>query len=712
MLPAIRSYCATTQIPHLGNQDELVAALQAQGVQPINVLQNTAPGPGASPSAAELTANITELLLQCRADFLKQAQGEDFEVYLRRLEIAFSHDGMSNNTKIDCLIGHTTPTVAAAAQCLYNKGYHSYDDIADWLKIQFLALWPLEDESWAQFGNWLRCEYIQYLPLSANDLPGQERSITAALIGQLLAITTGGLHAHLYSKATANRTLTWVNCLAYADEYRRMHPNTPHALPAPQNTQQGNRRPKTMASGVQKHYCDHHQWYVLHTTTECSLGQNPRPNTATGNQSPQNLQSCTYHPGRLVAHSTADCQNNPANQTYRSHGDQLPEPGKRQDWAVTAVLCSIPQDIDNSLTIIIGIKDKRVTVLINTGATRSFMATNVAAEVGLTPHPTKAKISAAILHISAAILHISANISHLVSTTFSLGSANYCATFFLLANARYPIILGLNTLKNLPFCVTLDGQRIFSGFQTIKPINKSPQAETSKGITFVNGSPAKQQAVAHLLAKYKDNIFQWSGKHGLFPQHVASILTNGQDPGPPRCIRLSPDKIPAMTEILANYTKAGIIEPAQYPVEDYDDCPLPPSIATFGLPLGATLEWWPPKARAPKPVFSTFVLSLTNAHSEGSVKSWYGAAVAFYEEHPAEKVTHEQRKLLSYPEQSDPLQLRVFAKKCICFLSHWPFLDAYQKFLMFLHRFAFSGEAHPIPIERGRASVDENETLS
>ncbi|CAG0919302.1 unnamed protein product, partial [Notodromas monacha] len=138
----------------------------------------------------------------------------------------------------------------------------------------------------------------------------------------------------------------------------------------------------------------------------------------------------------------------------------------------------------------------------------------------------------------------------------------------------------------------------------------------------------------------------------------------------------------------------------RYPVEDYDDCPLPPSIATFGLPLGATLEWWPPKARAPKPVFSTFVLSLTNAHSEGSVKSWYGAAVAFYEEHPAEKVTHEQRKLLSYPEQSDPLQLRVFAKKCICFLSHWPFFDAYQKFLMFLHRFAFSGEAHPIPIER------------
>ncbi|CAG0916886.1 unnamed protein product [Notodromas monacha] len=70
-----------------------------------------------------------------------------------------------------------------------------------------------------------------------------------------------------------------------------------------------------------------------------------------------------------------------------------------------AVLCSIPQDTDDSLTIIIGIKNKRVTALIDTGATRSFMATDVAAEVGLTPHPTKAKISAAVLHISADISH-------------------------------------------------------------------------------------------------------------------------------------------------------------------------------------------------------------------------------------------------------------------------------------------------------------------
>ncbi|CAG0920676.1 unnamed protein product [Notodromas monacha] len=390
MLPAIRSYCATAQIPHLGNQDKLVAALQTQGVQPINVLQNTAPGPGASPSAAELTANITKLLLLRRADFPKQAQGEDFKVYLRQLEIAFSHDGTSNNTKIDCLIGHTTPTVKAAAQRLYDKGYHNYNNIADRLKIQFgllpfehftrfLALRPLKDKSWAQFGNRLRCEYICYLPLSATDLPGQERSITPPSL------------VNYWQSPLEGSTPTYT-------------PRQPPIKPShgSTNTQQGNHQPKTTASGLQKHYCDHHQQYVLHTTAKCSLGQNPRPNTATGNQSPRNLQSCTYHPGCLVAHSTADCQNNPANQVTRRPMAQTREmPRSGSD----AVLRSIPQDTDDSLTIIIGIKDKRVPALINTGATRSFMATNVTAEVGLTPHLTKAKISAAVLHISADISH-------------------------------------------------------------------------------------------------------------------------------------------------------------------------------------------------------------------------------------------------------------------------------------------------------------------
>ncbi|CAG0923616.1 unnamed protein product [Notodromas monacha] len=174
-------------------------------------------------------------------------------------------------------------------------------------------------------------------------------------------------------------------------------------------------------------------------------------------------------------------------RTYRSNVS-----GKREDRAVTAVLCSIPTPTDDSLTIIITIKNKRVTALIDTGATKSFMATDVAEEVGLSPHPTQARISAAVLHI--------------------------------------------------------------------KPINEAPTAPIGEGITFVHGTPAEQQQIAALLRRYASNIFQWSGKHGLFPQHVASLPTNGEDPEPSRRIRLSPDKRPSFQHIIDNYTRA--VKPA------------------------------------------------------------------------------------------------------------------------------------------------------
>ncbi|CAG0922599.1 unnamed protein product [Notodromas monacha] len=321
-------------------------------------------------------------------------------------------------------------------------------------------------------------------------------------------------------------------------------PNTPRASPAPQTQQQTNRRPKTTASGVQKHYCDHHQRYVLHTTAECSLGQNSRPNTATGNQSPRNLQSCTYHPGRLVAHSTAECRNNPANQVIRRQTAQTREtPRLGSDGCPLLDPPSYrqqPHDHHRYQEQTRHSTDRYWShQVIHGDQRRSRSRAN-------TPPDESKDLRSRLTHLRR-----------------HQPLADYSATFFLLANVRYPIILGLDTLKNLPFCVTLDGQRIFSGFQTIKPINEVPQAEPGEGITFVNGSPAEQNAIANLLTTYKDNIFQWSGKHGLFPQHIASIPTNGQDPEPPRRIRLSPDKIPAMTEILANYTKAGIIEPAQ-----------------------------------------------------------------------------------------------------------------------------------------------------
>lgn len=52
---------------------------------------------------------------------------------------------------------------------------------------------------------------------------------------------------------------------------------------------------------------------------------------------------------------------------------------------------------------------------------------------------------------------------------------------------------------------------------------------------------------------------------------------------------------------------------ARFPEEDIPHNPMPDSVPLFCLPMGATLEWWPINAATPKPVFSTFVLTVSDA---------------------------------------------------------------------------------------------------
>ena len=51
----------------------------------------------------------------------------------------------------------------------------------------------------------------------------------------------------------------------------------------------------------------------------------------------------------------------------------------------------------------------------------------------------------------------------------------------------------------------------------------------------------------------------------------------------------------------------------RFPEEDIPHNPMPDSVPLFCLPMGATLEWWPINAATPKPVFSTFVLTVSDA---------------------------------------------------------------------------------------------------
>ncbi|XP_046897446.1 C-myc promoter-binding protein-like isoform X1 [Hypomesus transpacificus] len=158
--------------------------------------------------------------------------------------------------------------------------------------------------------------------------------------------------------------------------------------------------------------------------------------------------------------------------------------------------------------------------------------------------------------------------------------------------------------------------------------------------------------------------------------------------------------------------KAGLF--SRYPEEDYESFPLPESVPLFCLPMGATIECWPASTKYSLPVFSTFVL--TGASGE----KVYGAAIQFHEPYPQECLTEQQRSQLGLlgpdPLKSPPTTAAtptsptgtaasappprsIYTNKCICLLSHWPFFDAFRKFLTFLYRYSISGP-HVLPIEK------------
>ncbi|KAG8330526.1 hypothetical protein J6590_061926 [Homalodisca vitripennis] len=138
--------------------------------------------------------------------------------------------------------------------------------------------------------------------------------------------------------------------------------------------------------------------------------------------------------------------------------------------------------------------------------------------------------------------------------------------------------------------------------------------------------------------------------------------------------------------------KPGIL--SRYPHQDQDSFPLPMSVPLFCLPMGATLELWPVSASQPDPVFSTFVLTVSDA-----AQKVYGSAVTFYERVPPDKLTSEQLKKLDPGGQGDVAAFTYNTNKCICLLSRWPFFDTFEKFLLFIYNMSCEG-SHSVPIER------------
>ncbi|XP_012257987.2 C-myc promoter-binding protein isoform X2 [Athalia rosae] len=184
----------------------------------------------------------------------------------------------------------------------------------------------------------------------------------------------------------------------------------------------------------------------------------------------------------------------------------------------------------------------------------------------------------------------------------------------------------------------------------------------------------------------------------------------------------------------------------KYPLKDYESFMFPNSVAMFCLPMGATIECWPKLASKPKPVFSTFVLTVADA-----AQKIYGSAITFYEEiepilkepidtnaqdilelipnskensnydgstnmgDTTEEIRVDTLKLRNYqkhgvlnklnPSQIEKLQYThpntqsLNISKSICILSHWPFFDTFEKFLVFLHSMVNEKEQN-VPIEK------------
>ncbi|XP_045511840.1 DENN domain-containing protein Crag isoform X1 [Pieris brassicae] len=133
----------------------------------------------------------------------------------------------------------------------------------------------------------------------------------------------------------------------------------------------------------------------------------------------------------------------------------------------------------------------------------------------------------------------------------------------------------------------------------------------------------------------------------------------------------------------------------RYPTVDRRSMEFPSSVPLFCVPMGATLELWPNTASAPKPVFSTFVLTVADATDKV-----YGSAVTFYENYSHTKLMEGHEELLGWRSGVSQNTHSLHANKCICLLSRWPFSDSFERWLLYILELSLSKEPLSIPIER------------
>eukprot|EP00026_Physarum_polycephalum_P000799 Phypoly_transcript_00800.p1 GENE.Phypoly_transcript_00800~~Phypoly_transcript_00800.p1 ORF type:complete len:1292 (+),score=205.60 Phypoly_transcript_00800:90-3965(+) len=120
----------------------------------------------------------------------------------------------------------------------------------------------------------------------------------------------------------------------------------------------------------------------------------------------------------------------------------------------------------------------------------------------------------------------------------------------------------------------------------------------------------------------------------------------------------------------------------RYPLNNYEDAPLPPHVWMFTFPPGVTLRSSPTS-----PTF--FIFALTEL--DGA--RFYGASLTYYEPLPDSL----QQKL---PVISTEEKITYYAPTCLCILSHYPFYSIFREMLRHLYTLTHSGYTLNVPLER------------
>jgi hypothetical protein len=145
------------------------------------------------------------------------------------------------------------------------------------------------------------------------------------------------------------------------------------------------------------------------------------------------------------------------------------------------------------------------------------------------------------------------------------GQHGFPGQFWVIPSSGWHVLLGIPELSRLPVTISVDGFPIFRGAAQVEPTTEPPTLKTGEGINFSSGTHQQQAAVQNLLLEYKDNIFEWSGRYGLFRDYPETLPVTSEIPIRRPPFHVGQARREAFQEILEENLARGIIEPSVSP---------------------------------------------------------------------------------------------------------------------------------------------------